>query len=355
MASNTIFNPREFAANLKPEQEYKDSFKAFCASNPPRISTGYRSLDIILNGGLVDEFYVMAAETSTGKSAFMFSLAMNIAQSGTADVLYFALEMKREEFEARATSCVSYEHHIQDPTCKAISAAYILSQKYDKGSGTFSRVPVSQYDLYIDEYFERFGDHLIIIPSKDDRWSAKEIVNVCACYKEAHPDRQCVVFIDYLQYICPDKSSKMSTRRDSVDESTNYLKQLVTQYHIPTFAASSIGRDKYHSAVGIGSFKESGNIEYTGSVLFGWNWCGVTDQPDIDKRDIEKQRCKNTGYRNMKLEILKYRNGDRDSSVEFRYYPVYSYIVDLNEFHPIPNNDENPFDTPAPRGRTIFC
>lgn len=77
---------------VKPMSDYKNTFVLHCKELRPRISTGIWKFDNILNGGLANELYIMGAETSTGKSAFLMSIAQKVAESGI-DVLYFALEM----------------------------------------------------------------------------------------------------------------------------------------------------------------------------------------------------------------------------------------------------------------------
>ena len=93
---------------LKPMKDYETPFVEECMENRQRISTGILALDIALNGGLSNELYIMGAETSTGKSAFIMSMAQHIAMEGT-NVLYFSLEMGRSEFIARGISAISYE------------------------------------------------------------------------------------------------------------------------------------------------------------------------------------------------------------------------------------------------------
>lgn len=97
-------------AAVQPMNEYKNTFISHCKEFGPRISTGILVFDKALNGGLANELYIMGAETSTGKSAFLMFVAQKIAEAGV-DVLYFALEMGRDEFLARGISAISFEHH----------------------------------------------------------------------------------------------------------------------------------------------------------------------------------------------------------------------------------------------------
>ena len=58
-------------AAVQPMNEYKNTFISHCKEFGPRISTGILVFDKALNGGLANELYIMGAETSTGKSAFV--------------------------------------------------------------------------------------------------------------------------------------------------------------------------------------------------------------------------------------------------------------------------------------------
>ena len=96
---------------------------------------------------------------------------------------------------------------------------------------------------------------------------------------------------------------------------------------MPVVTVSSIGRTSYSGRIRLASMKESGDTEYTAGVVLGWNWEGVTTTNDEDERDEEKKACRTRGYRKMSLEVLKYRNSERDNSISITYYPAYSYFA----------------------------
>ena len=113
---------------------------------------------------------------------------------------------------------------------------------------------------------------------------------------------------------------------------------------MPIITASSISRQAYSKKISTGSYKESGDTEYTGGILIGWNWHGVTDiGKSVDKADQEKERCSKRGYRKMTFDILKFRNSKRDTRVRLVYYPAYSYFVDEYGWSDALDS-ENPFD-----------
>lgn len=332
-------------ASLQPMNGYKDTFMAHCKDYQPRISTGILALDKALNGGLANELYIMGAETSTGKSAFLMWIAQKVAEIGV-DVLYFALEMGRDEFVARGISSISFEHHRKDDAEKQVTAANVLYWTYDETLKDFSKMAYSAYEKYADEYFTRYGAHLHIIESGLSGLTVKDIANVATLYKKQHPDKQVAVFVDYMQIIKADPEDRsQSDRKTKTDVVTTTLKTLASQIGMPVLTISSISRSNYNGKISTSSFKESGDTEYTGGVLIGWNWDGVSDQSNEDNREKEKKICKKRGYRNMSLDVLKYRNSERDTSVHLKYYPAYNYFEE-DDFKPAAINDpEVPYDT----------
>lgn len=331
----------ELYATVHPMSEYMGRFSEEMSIVKPRISTGILNIDIALNGGLQNELYIMGAETSTGKSAIMMWLAQNIAKNGT-DVLYFALEMGKNEFVARGISALSFEKWIKDQTVRKYTAGDVLYWSYDTEIKDFSRIPYHAYESLSQEYFSRYGSHLYIIEGGMGGLCAADVGNLAYKFKN-ETGRAPVVFVDYLQLLKADPNDRSQTdRKTKVDTSVTILKTLASQIGMPVFVVSSIGRTSYNGRVSSAAFKESGDTEYTGGVLIGWNWTGVTDQSDDDEKEFEKIKCYNQGYRRMSFEVLKYRNSVRDNQVDLIYYPAYSYFVDENDFHDVPDTSLPP-------------
>lgn len=330
---------------LQPIAAYKNTFISHCKESRPRISTGILSFDKILNGGLADELYILGAETSTGKSALLMSIAQNVAEFGI-DVLYFALEMGRDEFIARGISAISFEKHQQHCRNKCVTTANILYWTYDDVLKNFSKMPLSQYEHYTDEYFRRYGCHLHIIESGLAGLTVKEIANTAAMYKKS-TGKPVVVCVDYLQIIKGDPKDRSQTdRKTKMDACVTTLKTLASQVGMPVLTVSSVGRNNYNDKINTSSFKESGDVEYTGGVLLGWDWIGVTDvkRSNLDEIDKEKAACKQRGYRKMRLSVLKYRNSERDNDVMIKYYPAYNYFVEDPGFYPLEESEKEIVD-----------
>ena len=325
------------------QQSITDSFK-----NPsPRISTGFLPLDKVLGGGLQNELYIMAAETSTGKSAFMMTLAQNIASSGV-DVIYVSLEMGALEYVARAISTLSFIAHKSDSSKPFYSVSDILSYRYNTTLEEFEHLEYEEFKEYSDIYFEKYGSTLHIIEPKTNGVSTLEIYNNIKTFytnkMKSHNPRPTVLFIDYLQLIASNEADEYkSDRKTKIDKAVMCFKKISSEFKMPVFVLSSISRSNYGNKIGTSSFKESGDIEYTAGVIIGWNWEGVTNAESEGKMNEEKMKCLERGYRRMTFEILKSRNAQRDISLTFRYYPGYSYFKieanDDSQWHPFKKGD----------------
>ena len=189
-------NQNEHVMNLlstvKPMTTYKNVFEQHCKEFPARISTGLLELDKALNGGLANELYVMGAETSTGKSAFLMSIAQKIAESGI-DVLYFALEMGTDEFVARGISSISFQQNRIDQKNRKIKASDVLYWTFDNTLNAFSKMRYDMYSNYAEEYFNRYGEHLHIIESGLSGLTVKDIGNMAATFKQMHGNKTIAV------------------------------------------------------------------------------------------------------------------------------------------------------------------
>lgn len=313
---------------VAPVSNFIDLFEQHRKEFNSNIRTGFLNLDIALGGGFSNELYVMGADTGTGKSAIASVLAQKIAESGT-DVLYYALEMGRDEFIARGASAISYElsqNKFEKPVTK-IMFSEILNDTYDYEQQAFFRRSYDQYADFVGEYVKRYGEHLYIIEGGVERVCATDIVNTVNEFKKTHKVKRLAVFVDYLQLLRADPDDK--TQRDQMSvmsAAVIALKSLASQQGATVFLISSMANDKKGRGVTDVSFKYSGDIGYTGGVLLGWNWKGVTDESKEEERLKVIDQAKSQGFRKMSLEVLKHRNGERNNKLHLRYYPAYNYI-----------------------------
>lgn len=312
----------ETGSGLYSVGEYQNLFKKHQTEEKQRISTGFNNLDRALYGGFMNELYILSADTSIGKSAISCCLAQNVAASGI-DVLYYALEMGRDEFIARGASMISREQN-KNP----IPYAEILNYKWDERSQEFYRRPYSSYEPYVEEYMRRYGKHLYFIEGGFYGKTALDIANTAEEFKKDHGLKQLVIVVDYLQRLKADPEDR--SQRDAMSitsAAVQVLGNLASQKHNTVIAISSISNAQKGEKITDAAGKYSGDIGYTGGILLGWNWHGYTDTKKQDEKDETSRICKERGYREMILEVLKQRSGERDNKQTLFYHPAYNYFT----------------------------
>ena len=306
---------------------FEKEFAAYCERDFPRISTGVLSFDIALHGGLTDELYILGAETGQGKSAFSMYLAQNIAAQGF-DVLYFALEMSRKELIARGISATSWKE--KKRYGNPVTAGDILYFNYDFKLKDFVRVPFRSYANAARQWFQEYGGRLIIIENDDQGITAKRIEQIAKKHAET-TGRVPVVFVDYLQMLAADQTDRgQADRKTKTDVAVRILKNVSISLKTPVFTISSIGRQGYGKRITSNAFKESGDLEYTGGVLLGLNLAAqIKDYKNPEEAEREIKKAINPGHgkpRKMILEVMKFRNGEKNNDVNLDYYAEYNYF-----------------------------
>lgn len=335
-----VINMLNSQLKQQPDKLYKsvgseqESFDKYIREHKKRISTGFLELDKKMCGGLDNELYILGAETGQGKSAFSMQLAQNIASAGT-DVLYFALEMSRRELIARGVSC--YSDKFQKVTGKdPVTAGDILYFHYDELLEDFYRISPDNYKEAQELYFKECGERLFIVEAREKRLTVEKILETVKEFKKERGSYP-VVFVDYLQMIdFSDDGKAKGDRKNKVDHAVALLKLL--SYRTPVFTISSIGRVDYGKRITPSSFKESGDIEFTGGILIGLNFSPdmeqfmewITDKKGDKKRVVDEEKLKRVSggaERPMDIEILKFRNGEKLCVVKFGYHARYNNFI----------------------------
>ena len=101
------------------------------------------------------------------------------------------------------------------------------------------------------------------------------------------------------------------------------LKRISRDYKIAILGISSFNRENYSNAVTMSAFKESGAIEYSSDVLIGLQLKG------IGNKNFNFIEAKKKSPREIKLVILKNRNGRAGDIIEYSYYPMFNYFDEL--------------------------
>lgn len=324
--------------NLGRASDYVQSFIDHISGKTAPISTGFKTVDNLLDGGLHPGLIVVGAISSLGKTTFILNLADNIAAAGQ-DVIVFSLEMSKFELMAKSISRRTFEY------CKA-NKRPMKYAKTNLGISDFDR-----YDRYdqeeqeiiygcMDEYQRTAAEHIYVIEGVGNIGTDKIRKDVEDHF--ALTGNKPVVIVDYMQILAP--ASDHSTDKQNTDKNVVELKRISRDLNIPVIAISSFNRDNYTAPVSMAAFKESGCIEYTSDVLIGLQYHGMDYQPytgekggqyfetEKDKHRLERiarlietvQANSNSGEPNdIDIKVLKNRSGKRGAGV-IRYYSMFN-------------------------------
>ena len=279
----------------------------------PAISTGFKQLDDVLDGGLYEGLYICGAISSLGKTTFILQMADQIAQSGQ-DVLIFSLEMARNELISKSVSRLTVQDELENrgKTKNAKTARGITAGKRYK---YYSR---EEQDLIqrAFEAYEQYANHIYIVEGVGDI-GVQEVRKQVEKHIEL-TGRKPVVIVDYVQILAP--YNERATDKQNTDKNIVELKRLSRDYKIPVIGISSFNRDSYNSKVSMAAFKESGAIEYGSDCLIALQLKGA------GTKDFDVDEAKRKEPREIVLKILKNRNGATGNEVNYKYYPRFNYF-----------------------------
>lgn len=284
-------------------------------ANTRAISTGFKSLDDSLDGGLYPGLYIIGAISSLGKTTLVLQIADQIAQQGD-DVLIISLEMARAELMAKSISRLTLQDIMKrkGDTRNAKTARGILTgSRYEK----YSSEELDTIENAISAY-KKYSEHLFIYEGIGDI-GAEQIRQLTDRHKRI-TGRAPVVIVDYLQILAP--VDVRGTDKQNTDKNVLELKRISRDYNTPVIGISSFNRSSYKLEVDMEAFKESGAIEYGSDVLIGLQFSGA-GQSNFDVKEA-KQR----DPREVDLVILKNRGGKIGEDISFKYYPMFNYFKD---------------------------
>lgn len=297
--------------------ELQDFLGGITASaSAPAISSGFTELDEILDGGFYEGLYFLGAISSLGKTTLALQIADNMAQKGQ-DVLIFSLEMAKHELIAKSISRLTYllaDKKSDAKTTRGITAGSRYA-KYSTTEKALINKAVAKYREYAEHIFIHEGVGDIGVQR------VREIIGQHIRVTGKTP----FVIIDYVQILAPYEPK--GTDKQNADKTVLELKRISRDYKTPIFGISSFNRDSYKGGYGgtnkgrvsMTDFKESGSFEYSADVLIGLEF------ESAGNKDYEEQEEKKKDPREIRLVILKNRNGEAWKKANFRYYPKFNF------------------------------
>lgn len=237
-----------------------------CTERYKPIPTGFSDVDKVLNGGLIrQQIIYLTAAPGMGKTTLAQQIAENMARNG-ANVLYFNLEMSREQMLARSLARIG----AGGLNSLEILQAYKLTEEQRDKIREAANI-----------YADRVGDRLIYNPTyRDENGKIKEpganLDNIIKAMRQAgnkakKEERPApIVVVDYLHLLSGNSNEDVTA---IIKRATEELKQYATDYNSIVILISASNRSANKSGrASMDSGRDTSNIEYSGDVMLTLNY-----------------------------------------------------------------------------------
>lgn len=261
------------------------------------IRTGYRDLDNLTAGLQRSDLIILAARPAMGKTTFVTNLAYNVATIAREPVLFFSLEMSKEQLVDRMLSDAS------GVDAWNIRTGNLSDEDFSKLSEAMGEM--AEAPIFIDD-----TPGLSVL---EMRTKARRI---------SHEQRLGLVIVDYLQLMQGSGRSD-GNRVQEVSEISRGLKLIARELNVPLIALSQLSRSVESRSPQIpqlSDLRESGSIEQDADIV------SFIYRPGYYEPD-------NPEFENITdLIIAKHRNGPTDK-VQLYFHPERLRFMSLDKRH----------------------
>ena len=287
------------------------------------LASGFDKLDAVTSGWQNSDLIIIAARPAMGKTAFVLSMAKNIAVNMRQPVAMFSLEMSNVQLVNRLIVNVC-----------AIEGSKIRS-------GQLAQHEWSQLDLNLDQLrgAPLYIDDTPSLSVFELRTKARRLVR-------EHGVK--LIIIDYLQLM---NASGMSynSRQEEVSTISRSLKGLAKELNIPIIALSQLNRSvESRTAAPNASNPDAANYESKRPQLSDLRESGAIEQdadmvcfihrPEYYK--IYKDAHGNDTHGIAEFLIAKHRNGEV-KDIRMRFDSDFARFSNIDDAPPLPTLDEN--------------
>ena len=293
------------------------------------IPTGFRKLDDLTSGWQPSDLIIIAARPGMGKTAFVLSMARNIAVTNNEPVALFSLEMSSVQLITRLIS----------------SETGLTSEKLRKGDlepHEWEQLNVKVKDL---EKAPLYIDDTPSLSIFDLRAKARRLVS-------QHGIK--LIVIDYLQLMSAGSNGKGGGNREQeISMISRSLKALAKELSVPVIALSQLSRAVETRGSSkrplLSDLRESGAIEQDADIVsFIYrpeyykidNWDDEEAAPTTNQAEFIVAKHRNGSLDNIRLKFLG-QFGKFDNLDEFGMSYDDSFTSKMNL-----DSQQNPFATP---------
>jgi replicative DNA helicase len=261
----------------------------------PGLSSGFRSLDQFLQGFQKSDLIILAGRPSVGKTALSLTFALNIIQNSGLPVIFFSLEMSKEQIMYRILSAETTIPQLKLKNGQLNQNDWVKLTKVIK--------IVAKLPFFIDETTS--------LSIQDLRLKLKAIL-----LKQTEIG---IVIIDYLQ-LMETTNFKTGNRVQELSYITRSLKNLSKEFNIPIIALSQLSRNvdnRIDQKPILSDLRESGSIEQDADLVLMLSRSKINNMTKTMKSSITD------------LIIAKQRNGPI-GTIQLEFQQNYTKFTELN-------------------------
>ena len=259
------------------------------------IPSGFIDLDNRTQGFMPGQLIIIAARPAMGKSAFALNVLTNVSLKTNKAVVYFSLEMSKEELTSRILASEAMVDSSKIRSGKLEDEDWI---SLTNASGTLS-------------------ESKIIL---DDTSGFSPIELRAKCRKLKMEYDIGLIVIDYLQLM--DASKASASRQADISEISRSLKVLAREIGVPIIALSQLSRapeQRPDHRPMLSDLRESGSIEQDADIVM-FLYRDDYYNPDTDKKNVAE------------VIVAKNRAGSTGTT-ELLWLNQYTKFVNLDKFH----------------------
>jgi len=260
------------------------------------VRTGYRDLDNMTAGLQRSDLIILAARPAMGKTTLVTNLAYNVATIAKQPVLFFSLEMSKEQLVDRMLADAS------GVDAWNIRTGNLSDDDFSKLSDAMGEM--AEAPIFIDD---TPGVSVLEMRTKARR--------------AAHEQPLGLIIIDYLQLMQGSGKSD-GNRVQEVSEISRGLKLIARELNVPVIALSQLSRSvetRSPQIPQLSDLRESGSIEQDADIVM-FIYREAYYNPETERENITD------------LIIAKHRNGPT-GKVELFFHPERLRFMSLDRKH----------------------
>ena len=238
------------------------------------LASGFSDLDSLIQGFQKSDLIIVAGRPSLGKTALSLNIALNVIKSSKLPVLFFSLEMSKEQIMYRL---LTMETNINQARLKSGKLRQNDWIKLNKIIKILSKLP-----FFVDDTFD--------LSIQTIRSKIKTII-----FEQNHIG---LIIIDYLQ-LMQNSNERNENRAQELSHITRSLKTIAREFNVPIIALSQLSRNvenRIDKRPILSDLRESGSIEQDADIVLMLYNNDLNSLKKLDSYLIE-------------LIIAKHRNG----------------------------------------------